>query len=414
MLESFSLDRNNSEELFRNFGTLPIIGEIVQQNHMGLKQLFGFCKMLKYLPREEIIGSGRYNPWIFYVLNGTCLVVDDEDRDITIETIEAAQMFGELDAVMDTTGRQTILADPASQEVILLGFDCSAFMVQSNVRLLDDTTRIGCYQSLLRALQSRHKLIKDLLWEQAERKDLTDYTAPDIEGISDSKLQLMSYDIETKKLAMELIRLYSQVFELVKHRDPGSTEIKTFLTDEQFNKQEALDFAQELSYQLKSAKDETSAGIKESAQAEPAKSKHKSVYQIQELSFLVVDDDDHHRESAVKILKDLGAGQIHIEKNGRTAWDFICAHPNEIDIVLCDWIMPEMTGLDLYHKILESGDHLGGIVFIMLTSIESKTSVLEAVENGVHGYVIKPVNQKHILKQIQQALKHIRGAMLKT
>ena len=68
MLESFSLDRYYSEKLFQIFGTLPVIGEIIQQKQMGLKQLLGFCRLFKYLPREEIIGSGRYNPWIFYVL----------------------------------------------------------------------------------------------------------------------------------------------------------------------------------------------------------------------------------------------------------------------------------------------------------------------------------------------------------
>lgn len=414
MLESFSLDRYYSEKLFQIFGTLPVIGEIIQQKQMGLKQLLGFCRLFKYLPREEIIGSGRYNPWIFYVLNGACLVVDDDDRSITIETIEIAQMFGELDVVMDATGQKTVLADPASQEVVLLGFDTSVFMAQSSIRLVDDATRIGCYQSLFRSLQNRHHLLVDLLQEQSDRKDLKEYESNDFAGNSDSKLQLMFFDIETKKLAMELIGLRSQVFELAKNRKPGSAELKTYLTDEQFNKQKVFAFAQELPFQVKSTKVEIPSGANESMQTEPERSRDKSVYQIQELSFLVVDDDDHHRESAVTILKDLGAGQIRIEKNGRAAWDYICAHPNEVDIVLCDWIMPEMTGLDLYHKIQESGDHLGRIVFIMLTSVESKTSVLEAVENGVHGYVIKPVNQKHILKQIQQALKHVRGAMLKT
>ncbi|MCG8333313.1 MAG: response regulator [Proteobacteria bacterium] len=414
MLESFSLDRYYSEKLFQIFGTLPLIGKVIKQNQMGLKQLFGFCRLFKYLPREEIIASGRYNSWIFFVLNGECLVVDDEDRNVTVETIESGQMFGELDVVMDATGQKTVLADPASQEVILLGFDSSVFMAQSNVRLVDDATRIGCYQSLFSSLRARHKLLVNILREQTKREDLKDYEPFAFEGNSDSKLQLMFFDIETKKQAMELIGLHSQVFELARNRKPGSVELKTYLTDEQFDRQKAFAFAQELPFQVKSTKIEMPSEANKSMQTEPERSKDKSVYQIQELSFLVVDDDDHHRESAVTILKDLGAGQIHIEKNGRAAWDFVCAHPNEIDIVLCDWIMPEMTGLDFYHKIQESGDHLGGVVFIMLTSIESKTSVLEAVENGVHGYVIKPVNQKHILKQIQQALKHVRGAILKT
>ena len=253
MLESFSLDRYYSEKLFQIFGTLPLIGEIIKQNQMGLKQLFGFCRLFKFLPREEVIVSGRYNSWIFFVLNGACLVVDDEDRNVTIETIESGQMFGELDAVMDATGQKTVLADPASQEVILLGFDSSVFMAQSNVRLVDDVTRIGCYQSLFNALLARHELLANLLREQADREDIKDYEALVFEGNSESKLQLMFFDIETKKLVMELNGLHSQILELAKSRESGSVELKTHLADGQFNRKKVFAFAQELPFHPKPA-----------------------------------------------------------------------------------------------------------------------------------------------------------------
>jgi two-component system chemotaxis response regulator CheY len=413
MLESFSLDRYYSEKLFQLIGSFPIIGEIIQQGPAKLKQILQFCKFFKYLPREEIIGKGRYNPWIFYVLNGECLVMDEAENNQPIEVIQTGQLFGELDVVLDATGGKTVVADPKSQEVVLLGLNSSVFTTQTKTRLLDDRTRVIIFQALYHSLLQRYKMMGEILKKTGQKQDDYRYEPLGFSGDRESKEHLVFFDVESKKLVMMMTRMRSAILAAVKKGDQNLPAISTFLTNQKFNKLAIYAYTHELPYKLRSTKEDDETNGSQEVQTELEKKGKKQVYLVHELSFLVVDDDEHHRETAVKILRELGAGKIHVEQNGQAAWNFICAHPTKIDIVLCDWIMPEMTGLDLYNNIQSASEHLLGIIFIMLTSIESKTSVLEAVESGVHGYVIKPLTQKNILKQIQQALKHVRGAVLK-
>lgn len=413
MLESFTLDRYYSEKLLQMIGSFPIIGEVIQQGPAELKQVLQFCKFLKYLPREEIIGKGRYNPWIFYLLAGECLVMDEAETNQPIEVIRTGQMFGELDVVLDATGGKTVVADPKSQEVVLLGLNSAVFTTQSRLRLLDDQTRLIIFQALYHSLLLRYKMMGEVLKKTGQNLQDYPYESSGFSGEKESKEHLVFFDVESKKLALTMSRMRLAILATIKKGDQNLMAISTFLSIQRFNKPAISAYTHELSYKLRSTQEEAETSVSQEIQTELEKTGKKSVYLVHDLSFLVVDDDEHHRETAVKILKELGAKKVHVEKNGLAAWNFICAHPTKIDVVLCDWIMPELAGLDLYNNIQSASEHLPGIIFIMLTSIESKTSVLEAVESGVHGYVIKPLTQKNIVKQIQQALKHVRGAMLK-
>ncbi len=413
MLESSTLDRNYSEKLVQLLDNFPIIGDIIKQNPADLMQIFHSCIFFKYLPREEIIGRGRYTPWFFYLLKGDCLVMDT-DRNVTVELIRPGQLFGELDVVMDATGQNTVLADPTGQEVILMGMNSSIFTAQSSIRLLDNATRISCFQALFRSLQAKHGLMRQILNNTSGHVEDSEFELTALDEPQDGTEQLVFFDIETKKLAIKTNQLRTRIFETIKNHAQGLLEINTYITNENFNKQDISSFIRELLFNPEPVVAEQDCIKQGDISSELEKSKYYSIYEIKELSFLVVDDDDQYRDSAVNSLKELGAEKIYIKNDGRAAWNFVCENPTRIDVILCDWIMPQMTGLDLYQNLQNGGESMRNIVFIMLTSIESRTSVLEAVESGVHGYAVKPLSKKHLLKQIQQALKHVRGALLKT
>jgi len=74
---------------------------------------------------------------------------------------------------------------------------------------------------------------------------------------------------------------------------------------------------------------------------------------------------------------------------------------NEIHLVLLDWNMPELSGLDFLKKIraVEKYKHLP---VIMVTSEAARYNVIEALKNGATDYIIKPVNEKNFREKISK------------
>jgi two-component system chemotaxis response regulator CheY len=121
-----------------------------------------------------------------------------------------------------------------------------------------------------------------------------------------------------------------------------------------------------------------------------------------DLGVLVVDDD----ASIVRLLKmmlmDLGIDQIFTAADGRSALDFLGAMESEIDIIICDWNMPRMTGLELLQQVRTVNPD---IRFIMLTGRADMESVTAARDHGVDSYLLKPFTPE----QLRQRLEHKRA-----
>lgn len=72
-------------------------------------------------------------------------------------------------------------------------------------------------------------------------------------------------------------------------------------------------------------------------------------------------------------------------------------------MVLCDWNMPNMDGLDLL-KAVRGDESLKGIPFIMVTAEGQKDNILEAIKAGVSSYIMKPFTPKTREEKIKKAL----------
>ena len=102
---------------------------------------------------------------------------------------------------------------------------------------------------------------------------------------------------------------------------------------------------------------------------------------------LVVDDFNTMRRMVIKMLKELGFEDIVEAPDGAVAFDLL--KENEIDLIISDWNMPNMTGIELLEKV-RATDGYQDTPFIMVTAEGQKEQVIEAVKKGVTGYIIKP------------------------
>ncbi|WP_271409826.1 response regulator [Pseudomonas sp. Q1-7] len=120
------------------------------------------------------------------------------------------------------------------------------------------------------------------------------------------------------------------------------------------------------------------------------------------VNVLVVDDASFIRDLVKKGLRDNFPGiQIDEAINGRKAQQILAR--TAVDLILCDWEMPEMSGLELLTWCREQ-DHLKTTPFIMVTSRGDKENVIQAIQAGVSDYIGKPFSNDQLVTKVKKAL----------
>ncbi len=114
--------------------------------------------------------------------------------------------------------------------------------------------------------------------------------------------------------------------------------------------------------------------------------------------FLVVDDFDTMRRVTVNQLRLLGAEKIVSARNGLEAMR-ILKHQH-VDMVLSDWNMPVMNGLELLQAMRADAD-LAHLPFVMVTAEAERSRVEQAIAAGISGLLLKPYSPAHLMERIK-------------
>ncbi|MGE8358715.1 response regulator [Pseudomonas sp.] len=123
---------------------------------------------------------------------------------------------------------------------------------------------------------------------------------------------------------------------------------------------------------------------------------------MSKVSVLVVDDATFIRDLVKKGLRDHFPGvQIEEAVNGRKAQQLLSRQ--SIDLILCDWEMPELSGLELLSWCREQ-DNLKTVPFIMVTSRGDKENVVQAIQAGVSDFIGKPFSNEQLVTKVKKAL----------
>ena len=119
-------------------------------------------------------------------------------------------------------------------------------------------------------------------------------------------------------------------------------------------------------------------------------------YDFSRLTVLVVDDNCHMRQLVRKILYAFGCRTIHDAADGTQAINMLQTH--QIDILVADWMMKPMDGIELT-KIIRKGDAVPNpyVPVIMLTAHTTIQNILVAREAGVTEYLAKPLTPRSLL-----------------
>lgn len=114
---------------------------------------------------------------------------------------------------------------------------------------------------------------------------------------------------------------------------------------------------------------------------------------------LVVDDFATMRRIVKNVLKQIGFTNILEADDGSTALAVL--QQDKIDLIISDWNMPKVTGLDLL-KAVRSDESMKGTPFLMVTAEAQKDNVIQAVQAGVSNYVVKPFTAEALQGKLEQ------------
>jgi two-component system chemotaxis response regulator CheY len=107
-------------------------------------------------------------------------------------------------------------------------------------------------------------------------------------------------------------------------------------------------------------------------------------------SVLIIEDTSSIRGIQRAILKDMGVATVHEAINGREALKLLDKY--QYQLLVCDWDMPEMDGLELLKAIRQSPTQQN-LPFLMVTGVIQAAKVKEAITAGVNDYLVKPFKQ---------------------
>ncbi len=122
------------------------------------------------------------------------------------------------------------------------------------------------------------------------------------------------------------------------------------------------------------------------------------------MRFLAVDDSPTMRRIVLNALKTLGYTEVIQAEDGKEALDQL--KENEVDFVITDWNMPNMSGLELT-KAIRSDDNLKHLPILMVTTRGLKEDIIEALKAKVNNYVVKPFTPQVLKEKIDAILAAI-------
>jgi hypothetical protein len=121
-----------------------------------------------------------------------------------------------------------------------------------------------------------------------------------------------------------------------------------------------------------------------------------------QLVFLVVDDFEPMRKVTASQLRSIGANSIITANDGAEALRVL--KNKRVDMILSDWNMPVMTGLDLL-KAVRADQKLAHLPFIMITAEAERYRIEEAIASGVDDLLVKPYTGICLAERVEKALK---------
>lgn len=133
---------------------------------------------------------------------------------------------------------------------------------------------------------------------------------------------------------------------------------------------------------------------------------------LSDLSFLIVEDNMHMRSILRSVLGGLGARFVCEASDGADGLEAVL--DRRPDFILCDWVMKPVNGSDFIRTLRSDSDPILNTIPVVIISAHChRSTIVEAVNVGIHGFIAKPVSPailyRHIVTVMEKQSTHGRS-----
>lgn len=118
------------------------------------------------------------------------------------------------------------------------------------------------------------------------------------------------------------------------------------------------------------------------------------------ISIIVVDDSNFTRKNIIKFLRTKNFNVTADFSHAKPALEYLAA--NNTNIAIIDIVMPDISGIELTHKVCTN---INRTKVILMSSLSQERIILEAIAAGAQDFLSKPINEKHLEDAILRIMK---------
>ncbi|MDH3714492.1 MAG: response regulator [Gammaproteobacteria bacterium] len=123
---------------------------------------------------------------------------------------------------------------------------------------------------------------------------------------------------------------------------------------------------------------------------------------VSDLAIVVVDDTKFGRAVFNSVLSKAGYSDIRVAGSARQALELM--EERRADVLVADWFMPEMDGLELTHRVRQLDEERNGYTSIILcTALEGVNALVTAFRRGVDDFIRKPFDHEELIARVYAA-----------
>jgi two-component system chemotaxis response regulator CheY len=125
---------------------------------------------------------------------------------------------------------------------------------------------------------------------------------------------------------------------------------------------------------------------------------------LSELSVLLIDDNESVRALIRQMLRRMSVTSIREADDGASALEIFRAAPMSFDLIICDWNMPVLSGLEVCKQVHAEQP---AVPFLLVTGRSDANSVAVAKEAGVSAYIAKPFSPQELKLKISTIVERL-------
>ena len=130
-------------------------------------------------------------------------------------------------------------------------------------------------------------------------------------------------------------------------------------------------------------------------------------YNLQKIQVLLVEDNEPMMQLIKAVLQSFGIGSIITALNGEEAFKYFCRY--NPDIVITDWMMSPVDGLELSH-LIRTHEHSPNkfVPIILMTGFSEEKRVINARDEGITEFLVKPFNTRDLYRRLHKIIESPR------